>query len=28
LLVGKTEALNPFVCRQYDWLLKMRYVSR
>jgi hypothetical protein len=28
LPVGKTFALNPSVSRQYDWLLKIRYVSR
>ena len=28
LLVGKTLALKPLVCRKYDWLLKIRYVSR
>src|SRR5438067_1401549 len=28
LLVGKTEALKPLVSRQYDWLLKIRYVSK
>ena len=28
LPVGKTDALKPFVSRQYDWLSKIRYVSR